>query len=116
MKSQGAKSGKWEGWRMITMLLLVTNSGFQAHVGGGIVVMETVVVAPIFQSFSSQNVTVKFRVDRRNERNKFMVNNLLHVKKKLRMLFVELRTCWAFFAFGDCGLFHCDDYCFVSGS
>jgi hypothetical protein len=32
------------------------------------------------------------------------------------MLFVELRTCCAFLALGDCGLFHSDDYCFVSGS
>jgi hypothetical protein len=33
------------------MLLLVTNSGFQAHAGGCIVMMEPVVVAPKFSLF-----------------------------------------------------------------
>jgi ABC-type cobalamin transport system permease subunit len=49
-----------------------------------------VVVAPKFRSFSSpifsqmsQSVTVKVRVDRIVRRNKFMVNNSLHVEKKL---------------------------------
>jgi hypothetical protein len=85
---------------------------------------EPVVVAPKFWSFSShifsqasQNFPVKVRVDRSvRRRNKFTVNNLLHVKKKKSMLFVELLTCHAFFALDDCGLFHCDDCCFVSGS
>jgi hypothetical protein len=43
-----------------------------------------------------------------------MVNNPLHVEKEMSMLFVELWTRRAFFALGDCGLFHYDDYCFVS--
>jgi hypothetical protein len=30
----------------------------------------------------------------------------------MSMLFVDLWTCFAFFALGDCGLFHCDDCCF----
>jgi hypothetical protein len=34
----------------------------------------------------------------------------------MSVLFVELRTCHSFFVLGDCGLFHCDNYCFVSGS
>jgi hypothetical protein len=84
---------------------------------------ELVVVAPKLLSFlshifsqGSQNVTVKVRVDRSVRRNKFTVNNLLHVEKKTRMsmLFVELRTCCSFFALGDCGFFHCEDCCFVS--
>jgi hypothetical protein len=65
---------------MITMLLLVTDCGFQGHVGGHGVVMEPVVVAPKFQSFSLhifsqtfQNVTVKVRVDRSVRRKKFTV-------------------------------------------
>jgi hypothetical protein len=41
---------------------------------------------PVFSSHifsqASQNVTVKVRVDRSVRRNKFMVNNPLHVKKK----------------------------------
>jgi hypothetical protein len=48
-----------------------------------------VVVAPKFWSFSShifsqasQNFTVKVRVDHSVRRNKFAVNNPLHVKKK----------------------------------
>jgi hypothetical protein len=63
--------------------------GFQGCVGGRIVVMkEPVVVEPKFQSFSlhifsqvSQNVTVKVRVDHIVRRNKFTVNNPLHVEK-----------------------------------
>jgi hypothetical protein len=34
----------------------------------------------------------------------------------MSMIFVELRTCRAFLALGDYGLFHKDDCCFVSGS
>jgi hypothetical protein len=34
----------------------------------------------------------------------------------MNMLFVELQTCRVFFSLGDCGLYHCDDCCFVSGS
>jgi hypothetical protein len=51
--------------------------------------MEPVVVAPKSQSFSShifsqasQNVTVKVRVDRIVRKNKFTVNNPLHIEKK----------------------------------
>jgi hypothetical protein len=86
---------------------------------------EQVVVVPKFLSFSlhiysqaPQNVTVKVRVDRSVRRNKLTENRPLHIKKKktMSMLFVELQTCCAFFALGDCGLFHCDDCCFVSGS
>jgi hypothetical protein len=83
---------------------------------------EPVVVAPKFQFFSShifsqasQNFTVKVRVDRNVRRNKFMVNNPLHIEKTMSMLFVELWTCRPVFALGDCGLFHCIDCCFVSG-
>jgi hypothetical protein len=50
---------------------------------------KPVVVAQKFPSFSShifsqapQNVTVKVRVDCSVRRNKYMVNNPLHVKKK----------------------------------
>jgi hypothetical protein len=109
---------------MITMLLFI-NSDFQGRVDGCVVVMnEPVVGAPKFRPFSShifsqasQNVTVKFRVDRNVRRNKFTVNNPLHVEKKtMSMLFVELWTYRAFFALGDCGFFHCDDCCFVSRS
>jgi hypothetical protein len=98
---------------------------FQGHVGGRVVLMkESVVAAPKFRSFtlhilfqSPQNVTVKVTVDHSVRRNKFTLNNPLHViKKTMSMLFVELRTCRAFFAFGDCGLFHCDDCCLVSQS
>jgi hypothetical protein len=64
--------------------------GFQGHVGGYVVVMkEPVVVATKLQSFSShifsqgsENVTVKVGVDCSVRRNKFMMNNFLHVKKK----------------------------------
>jgi hypothetical protein len=100
--------------------------GFQRRVAGLIVVMkEPVVVEPKFRSFSlhifsqeCQNVTVEVRVDRSVKRNKFVVNNPLHVEKKMSMLmlFVELHTFSAFFALDDCVLFHCDDCCFVSGS
>jgi hypothetical protein len=85
---------------------------------------EQVVVAPKFRSFSlhiftqvSQYITVKVSVDHSVRRNKFTVNNPLHAKKKktMSMLFVELRTCSALLALGDCGLFHCDDCCFISG-
>jgi hypothetical protein len=56
-----------------------------------------------------QNDTAKVRVDSSVRRNKFMVNNPLHVKKIMNMLSVELWTCHAFFALGDGGLFQCDD-------
>jgi hypothetical protein len=103
------------------MLLFVTNSGFQERVGGRVFVLkERVVVAPKFRSFSShiflqasQNVTVKVRVHRTVRGEKFTVNNPLHVEKIMSMLFVELRV---FFALGGCGLFQCDDCCFVFGS
>jgi hypothetical protein len=73
-------------------------------VGGRVVVMkEAVVVEPKFRSFSShifsqasQNFTVKVRVDRSVRRNKFTVNNPVHIKKTMSMLFVELRTCVPF--------------------
>jgi hypothetical protein len=45
-----------------------------------------------------------------------MVNHPLHIKKKPSMLFLVLRTCSIFFSLGDCGLFYCEDCCFVSGS
>jgi hypothetical protein len=83
---------------------------------------EPVVVAPKFRAFSShifsqasQNITVEVRVDRSVRRNKFTVN-IPFMSKSMSVLFVELRTCCAFFALGDCGLFHYDDCCFVSGS
>jgi hypothetical protein len=83
--------------------------GFQGCAGGRIVMMkEPVVVAPKFWSFlshifsrASQNITVEVRVDRRS---KFMVNNPLHIKKTMSVLFFELWICCAFFALGDCGL------------
>jgi hypothetical protein len=85
--------------------------GFHWRVGGCVVMKEPVVVVPNFWSFlshifpqASQNITVKVRVDCSVRRNRFTVNNPL-----------ELWTCRAFFALGDCGLFHCDDCCFVSG-
>jgi hypothetical protein len=101
--------------------------GFQGRVGGHVVMMkEPAVVAPKFWSFSmhifsqaSQNITVKVRIDCSVRRNKFTVNNPLQVKKKkktMSRLLVELWTCHTFFALGDCGFFHCDDCCFVSGS
>jgi hypothetical protein len=72
--------------------------GFQGCVGGCVVAMESVMVSPKFLSFSShifsqgsQNVTVKDRFDRSVRRNKFTVNNPLHVKKT-SMLLSELRT------------------------
>jgi hypothetical protein len=63
--------------------------GFQGCVGGCIVMInEPVVVAPKLLSFSShifsqgsQGVTVKVRVDCIVRRNKFTVNNPLHVGK-----------------------------------
>jgi ribosome-associated toxin RatA of RatAB toxin-antitoxin module len=60
---------------------------------------EPVVVAPKFWPFSShifsqasQNVTVKVRVDRSFKRDRFTVNNSLHIEKTMSMLFVELQT------------------------
>jgi hypothetical protein len=35
-----------------------------------------------------------------------MANNVLHVEKKMSMLFVEFTTYHASFALGECGLFH----------
>jgi hypothetical protein len=94
--------------------------GFQGRVSRHIVVMKEPVVS--FSSHispqASQNVTVqvKARVDRGVRGNKFTVNNPLHIEKTMGILFVELQTYRTFFALGDCGLFHCDDCCFVSGS
>jgi hypothetical protein len=99
--------------------------GFQGRVGGHVVVMKGPVVdEPKFWSFLShifsqpaQNITVNVRVDCSVRRNNFMVNNPLHEKKKKKsMPFTELRTCHTNFALGDCGLFRCNDYRFVSGS
>jgi hypothetical protein len=105
----------------ITMLLLVANSVVFRDVWAG-VIKEPVVVAPKFRSLSSnifsqtsQNITVKVRVDRSVRKNKFTVNNPLRIGKKMNMPLVDLRICRAFFALGDCGLFHCDYCCFVSG-
>jgi hypothetical protein len=64
--------------------------GFQGCVGRHFILMkESVVVAPKFWSFSlhifsqsSQNVTVKVRVDRIVRWNKFTVNNPLYVENK----------------------------------
>jgi hypothetical protein len=104
--------------------LLVTDSGFQECVGGHVVMQEPVVVAPELGPFrytvslellkmSQQKSGLYCRV----RRNKLTVNNTFTLKiKTMNMLFVELRTCRAFFFFGDSGLFHRDDYCFVSGS
>jgi hypothetical protein len=63
-----------------------------------VVTKEPVVVAPKLQSLSphifsqaSQNITVTVRVNCRVRKNKFTVNNPLHIKKKtISMLFVEL--------------------------
>jgi hypothetical protein len=63
--------------------------GFHGRVGGGDVVMKVpVIVTPKFRSSSSyifsygpQNFTVKVRVDCSVRKNKFMVNNRLHVEK-----------------------------------
>jgi hypothetical protein len=60
-------------------------------------------------------VIVKVRVDCTVRRIEFMVNNPRQ-KETMSMLFVELRTCRPFFALGDIGLFHCDNWCFCSGS
>jgi hypothetical protein len=105
--------------------------GFQGRVGGCVVMMEPVVVAPKYQSFpshvlcqASQNVTerVKVRADRRGRRNKFAVNNPLHIEgggggeQTMSMLFVELWIIRDFFALSHFGPFHSNDCCFVSGS
>jgi hypothetical protein len=63
--------------------------GFQGHMGWHVVMMkESVVVAPKFWSFlshifsqASQNFTVKVTVDCSVRKNKFTVNNPLHVEK-----------------------------------
>jgi hypothetical protein len=63
--------------------------GFQGSVGGRTVVMkEPVMAAPKFRSLlshifsqASQNVTVKVTVDHSVGRNKFTVNNTLHIAK-----------------------------------
>jgi hypothetical protein len=91
--------------------------------GGRVVMMKKpVVVVPKFWSFSShifsqasRNVTVKVRVGR-NVKQIHGEQSSSHKKKTMSMLFVELWTCHAFFVLGDCGLSHCDDCCFVSGS
>jgi hypothetical protein len=72
---------------MITVLLRLC--GFQGRVGGRVVVMnKLVVVAAKFRCFSShifsqapQHTTAKVRVDRSVMRNKFTMNNPLHVEK-----------------------------------
>jgi hypothetical protein len=65
--------------------------GFQGCMGGLILIKEPAVVEPKFRSFlshifsqASQNVTVqvKVRFHRSVRRNKFMVKNPLHGKKK----------------------------------
>jgi hypothetical protein len=98
---------------MITMLMLVTNSVAFRDMGGCQVVMkEPVVVAPKFRCFSShmfsqasQNVR-EVRVEEQiHERS------LVTPKKSVSMLFVELLDMHL-----DCGLFHCADSCYVSGS
>jgi hypothetical protein len=73
---------------MITMLLLVTNYGFQGYVGGRVFMMkEPVVIVSKFRFLShifsqvSQNITVKLRVDHSVRRNRFTMNNPLHVDK-----------------------------------
>ena len=50
-------------------------------------------------------------------RNKFLVHNSISIKKKklINMILTFDRTCWAFFAFGELGVFHWLDACFVSG-
>jgi hypothetical protein len=58
----------------------------------------------------------KVRVDRSVRRNKFTLNTHLRLEKTMSMLFVELQNCCAFFALGDCGLFHCNNCCFIFGS
>jgi hypothetical protein len=59
---------------------------------------EPVMVVSEFWSFSShifsqasKNVKVKVTVDHSVRRNKFTVNNSLHVEKTMTMLFIELR-------------------------
>jgi hypothetical protein len=72
--------------------------GFQGRVGGRVVMIkEPVVVAPKFPSFSSHifsqaswNISGKVRLDCSVRRNKFMVNNPLHVGKKNN----EHALCW----------------------
>jgi hypothetical protein len=82
-----------------------------------VVVLKFRSLSPYVFSQASQNVTVKVRIDHSVTRNKFTVKNpFTSEKKTMSMPFVELWTCRAFFALGDCGLFHCDDCCFVSGS
>jgi hypothetical protein len=97
--------------------------GFQGSVGGHVLLMEPVVVMPEFRFFSSQifsqasqNVTVKVELiivlGGTNSQRTIPIT----LKKTISMLFVELQTCHAFFALGDCGLLHCNNCCFVSGS
>jgi hypothetical protein len=88
-KSQGTKSG--EVGRMGNDNHVVVSHkrcGFQGHVSRHIVMMKEPVVAPKFPSFSwhifsqtSQNCRVKVLVDCSVRRNKFTVNNPLHVQK-----------------------------------
>jgi hypothetical protein len=71
--------------------------GFQRCLNRRVVVMkEPVVVTPKFRSFSShifsqasQNITVKVRVYHSARRNKFTVNNSLHIEKNN-----EHALCW----------------------
>jgi hypothetical protein len=91
-------------------------------VGGRVVVMkEPVVVTQEFRSLSShifcqasQNVTVKVRDDLGGTNSQGTIP--LTSENPMRTLFVELRTCRAFVVLSDCGLFQCDDCCYVSGS
>jgi hypothetical protein len=70
---------------------------FQECAGRRVVIMKKpVVAAPKFRSFlyhissqESRNVTVKLRVDHSVRRNKFTVNNPLHIKKHN-----EHALCW----------------------
>jgi hypothetical protein len=79
--------------------------GFQGCVGRHVVVMkEPLVVTMKFCSFlshifsqASQNITVNVRIDCSAKRNKFTVNNPLHVGGgAMIMPFVELWTCGTF--------------------
>jgi hypothetical protein len=97
--------------------------GFQGRVGRHVMKKEPVVVAPKFWLFSShifsqasQNITVKVRVDRSVTRNKFTVNNPIHVETNNDHALCLTPDLPCLFALGDCGLFHFDDCCFVSGS
>jgi hypothetical protein len=98
--------------------------GFQGRVGGRVVVMkEPVVVAPKFRGFRR---TISLKGPKTSQYKSELTVVLggtnsrrtmpYASKKTMNVLFVELRTCRAFFPLGDCGLFHCYDCCFVSRS